>query len=99
MLCLLPDVCYVQDKLYMQASGEPIPLTTERIQQFGKDIIAAVQQQMSRGETVRPSVYFLPGTVMLPLSCQCQNAQLDDIKTGGVTAQVNWSFLTDAQVL
>lgn len=45
----------------MQANGEPIPLTTERIQQFGQDIIVAVQQQMLEGKTIQPSVYFLPG--------------------------------------
>ncbi|DBB12844.1 TPA: hypothetical protein ACH3X3_005606 [Trebouxia sp. C0006] len=43
------------------ANGEPIPLTNERIQQFGQDIIVAVQQQMSEGKTIQPSVYFLPG--------------------------------------
>ena len=46
----------------MQASGEPIPLTNDRIQQFGQDIIAAVQQQMTQGSVIQPSVYFLPGT-------------------------------------
>ncbi len=45
----------------MQASGEPIPLTNERIQQFGQDIVVAVQQQMKRGDTIKPSVYFLQG--------------------------------------
>ncbi|KAL0034449.1 hypothetical protein WJX79_002824 [Trebouxia sp. C0005] len=43
------------------ANGEPIPLSSERIQQFGQDIIVAVQQQMSEGKTIQPSVYFLPG--------------------------------------
>lgn len=43
------------------ANGEPIPLTNERIQQFGQDIIVAVQQQMTEGKTIQPSVYFLPG--------------------------------------
>ncbi len=51
----------MSSELYMQANGEPIPLTTERIQQFGQDIIVAVQQQMSEGKTIQPSVYFLPG--------------------------------------
>ncbi len=53
----------------MQANGEPIPLTTERIQQFGQDIIVAVQQQMSEGKTIQPSVYFLPGD--LPTARWC----------------------------
>lgn len=47
-----------------QASGEPIPLTNDRIQQFGRDIIAAVQQQMTEGIVIQPSVYFLPGTLI-----------------------------------
>lgn len=46
----------------MQGSGEPIPLTNDRIQQFGQDIIAAVQQQMTTGTDIKPCVYFLPGT-------------------------------------
>lgn len=45
-----------------QASGEPIPLSEHSIRQFGQDIIAAVQQQMKEGVTIKPSVYFLPGT-------------------------------------
>lgn len=48
----------------MQASGDPIPLTTHRIQQFGQDIIAAVQQQITDGAVIQPSVYFLPGMDM-----------------------------------
>ena len=53
----------------MQASGEPIPLTDHRLQQFGQDIIAAVQQQMTEGTVIQPSVYFLPGTDMPDFSC------------------------------
>lgn len=45
-----------------QASGEPIPLSENSIRQFGQDIMAAVQQQMKEGVTIKPSVYFLPGT-------------------------------------
>ncbi|KAL3150475.1 hypothetical protein ABBQ32_000299 [Trebouxia sp. C0010 RCD-2024] len=54
------DADYAEAKKGM-ASGEPIPLTTQRIQQFGQDIIAAVQQQMTKGVAIQPSVYFLPG--------------------------------------
>ena len=46
----------------MQGSGEPIPLTNDRIQQFEQDIIATVQQQMTAGTDIKPCVYFLPGT-------------------------------------
>lgn len=54
------DDDYAEAKKAM-ADGEPIPLTNERIQQFGQDIVVAVQQQMKRGDKIQPSVYFLPG--------------------------------------
>ena len=61
---IVPQLCHFDGTLWpaSQGRGEPIPLTNERIHKFGQDTIAAVQEQMQRGDTIMPSVSFLPGT-------------------------------------
>lgn len=55
--------------MFVQANAKPIPLTIERIQQFGKDILSQVQQQLSAKDTIKPTVYFLPGEHPHHVSC------------------------------
>lgn len=45
----------------LQTNGKAIPLSTHRIQQFGKEIVAQVQQQLHEQKPIKPTVYFLPG--------------------------------------